>query len=128
LTINKLARAEVFTLLEKNFTKSYIKLQIDEIGRMVLVGDGIACIYGLNKIQVGEMVEFANGVKGMALNLENGNVRIAIFGSYIAIKKRYIVKYIRSTMDVPIGKALLGHVVDVLVVPIDGKCVLSATK
>ncbi len=119
---------ELFTLLEKKITNYYTKLQVDDIDRMVSVGNGIACIYGLNKIQVGEMVEFANGVKGMALNLENGNVRIAIFGSYIAIKKRYIVKYIRSTMDVPIGKALLGHVVDVLVVPIDGKGVLSATK
>jgi F-type H+-transporting ATPase subunit alpha len=67
-------------------------------------------------------------VKGMALNLENGNVRIVIFGSYIAIKKGYIVKYTRSIVDVPVGKALLGHVVDVLVVPIDRKGVLSATK
>ncbi len=89
-------------------------MQVDEIGRVVLVGDGIARVYGLNKIQAGEMVEFASGVKGMALNLENENVGIVIFGSDTAIKEGDIVKHTGSIVDVPVGKALLGRVVDAL--------------
>jgi F-type H+-transporting ATPase subunit alpha len=95
---------------------------------VVLVGDGIACIYKLNKILVGEMVEFANGVKGMALNLENENVRIVIFGSDIAIKEGDIVKCTSSIVNVHVKKALLGCVVDALTVLIDGKHVLNTTK
>jgi F-type H+-transporting ATPase subunit alpha len=85
--MNKLAGAELSTLLEQRITNYYTKLQVDEIGRVVSVGDGIARVYGLNKIQAGEMVEFASGVKGMALNLENENVGIVIFGSDTAIKE-----------------------------------------
>jgi F-type H+-transporting ATPase subunit alpha len=95
---------------------------------VVLVGDKIARVYRLNKIQAGEMVEFASGVKRMALNLENENVRIVIFGSNTAIKKGDIVKCIGSIVDVHVGKALLGRVVDALGVPIDGKCALSVAK
>jgi len=95
---------------------------------VVLVGDGIARVYGLNKIQAREMVEFASGVKGMALNLENENVGIVIFGSDIAIKEGDIVKCTGSIVDVHVGKPLLGRVVDVLGVPIDGKGALSATE
>ncbi len=103
-------------------------MQGDEIGRVAIVGDGIARVYGLNKIQAREMVEFARGVKGMALNLENENVGIVIFGSDTAIKERNTVKRTRSIMDVPVGKALLGHVVDALGVPIDGKGALSVVE
>jgi F-type H+-transporting ATPase subunit alpha len=92
---------------------------------MVLVGDGIADVYGLNKIQAREMVKFASGVKGMALNLENENVRIIIFGSDTAIKEGNIVKCIGSIVDVLVGKALLGRVFDALGIPIDWKGVLS---
>jgi F-type H+-transporting ATPase subunit alpha len=95
---------------------------------MVSVGDGIARVYGLNKIQAREMVEFASGVKGMALNLENENVGIVIFGSDITIKDGDIVKRTGSIVDVLVGKALLGRMVDALGVPIDGKGVLSITK
>jgi len=94
---------------------------------MVSVGDGITGVYGLNKIQAKEMVEFASFVKGMALNLKNENVGIVIFGGDTAIKEGDIVKHPRSIVDVHVGKALLGHVVDVLKVPIDGKGALSAT-
>jgi len=128
LTGNKLAGAELSTLLEQKITNYYTKLQVDEIGRVVSVGDGIARVYGLNKIQAGEMVEFASGVKGMALNLENENVGIVIFGSDTAIKEGDIVKRTGSIVDVPVGKALLGRVVDALGVPIDGKGVLSAIE
>ncbi len=95
---------------------------------MVLVGDGIARVYGLNKIQAREMVEFANNVKGMASNLENENVEIVIFGSDTTIKEGDIVKCIGSIVDVHVGKALLGHVVDALGVPINGKGALNTTK
>ncbi len=89
---NKLVGAEVSTLLEQKITNYYIKLQVDEIGRVVSIGDGIAHVYGLNKIQAREMVEFTNSVKGMALNLENENVGIVIFGSDTTIKEGDIVK------------------------------------
>jgi hypothetical protein len=85
---------------------------VDEIGRVVSVGDGIARVYGLNEIQAGEMVEFASGVKGIALNLENENVGIVVFGSDTAIKEGDLVKRTGSIVDVPAGKALLGRVVD----------------
>jgi F-type H+-transporting ATPase subunit alpha len=128
LTGNKLAGAELSTLLEQRITNYYTKLQVDEIGRVVSVGDGIARVYGLNKIQAGEMVEFASGVKRMVLNLENENVGIVIFGSDTAIKEGDIVKRIRSIVDVHVRKALLGRMVDALGVPIDGKGTLSATE
>jgi len=92
---------------------------------VVSVGDGITRVYGLNKIQAKEMVEFASGVKGMALNLKNENVGIVIFGGGTAIKGD-IVKHPRSIVDDHVGKALLGCVFDVLKVPIDGKGALSA--
>jgi F0F1-type ATP synthase alpha subunit len=128
LTGNKLAGAELSTLLEQKFINDYIKLQVDEIGQVVSVGDGIACVYGLNNIQAGEMVEFVSSVKGMALNLENENVGIVIFGSDIAIKEGDIVKRTRSIVDVLVAKALLSCVVDALGVPIDGKGDLSTAK
>ncbi|TYH25400.1 hypothetical protein ES288_A03G165500v1 [Gossypium darwinii] len=78
--------AELTTLLESRITNFYTNFKVDEIGRVVSVGDGIARVYGLNKIQAGEMVEFASGVKGIALNLENENVEIVVFGSDTAIK------------------------------------------
>uniref|UniRef100_A0A2N9GHV0 ATP synthase subunit alpha, mitochondrial n=11 Tax=Pentapetalae TaxID=1437201 RepID=A0A2N9GHV0_FAGSY len=98
---------------------------VDEIGRVVSVGDGIARVYGLNEIQAGEMVEFASGVKGIALNLENENVGIVVFGSDTAIKEGDLVKRTGSIVDVPAGKAMLGRVVDALGVPIDGRGALS---
>nr|ULQ69421.1 ATP synthase subunit 1 [Georgeantha hexandra] len=99
--------------------------KVDEIGRVVSVGDGIARVYGLNEIQAGEMVEFASGVKGIALNLENENVGIVVFGSDTAIKEGDLVKRTGSIVDVPAGKAMLGRVVDALGLPIDGKGALS---
>ncbi|EMS53051.1 ATP synthase subunit alpha, mitochondrial [Triticum urartu] len=106
-------------------TNFYTNFQVDEIGRVVSVGDGIARVYGLNKIQAGEMVEFSSDVKGIALNLENENVGIVVFGSDTAIKEGDLVKRTGSIVDVPAGKAMLGRVVDALGVPIDGKGALS---
>ena len=117
--------AELTTLLESRMTNFYTNFQVDEIGRVVSVGDGIARVYGLNEIQAGEMVEFASGVKGIALNLENENVGIVVFGSDTAIKEGDLVKRTGFIVDVPAGKAMLGRVVDALGVPIDGKGALS---
>ena len=122
---NKFAGTELSYLLEQRISNYYTKLEVNEIGRVVSVGDGIARVYGLNKIQAGEMVEFANTVKGMALNLENENVGIVIFGSDTGIKEGDIVKRTGAIVDVPVGTGLLGRVVDALGVPIDGKGPLS---
>lgn len=117
--------AELTNLLENRIINYYTDLKVDEIGRVVSVGDGIARVYGLNKIQAGEMVEFASGVKGIAMNLENENVGIVVFGSDTAIKEGDLVKRTGSIVDVPAGRAMLGRVVDALGVPIDGKGALS---
>ncbi|CAN4127032.1 unnamed protein product [Withania somnifera] len=117
--------AELTSLLESRISNFYTNFQVDEIGRVVSVGDGIARVYGLNEIQAGEMVEFASGVKGIALNLENENVGIVVFGSDTAIKEGDLVKRTGSIVDVPAGKAMLGRVVDGLGVPIDGRGALS---
>lgn len=122
---------ELTTLLEKKMTDNNLfggsidPIEFSEIGRVVSVGDGIARVYGLNEIQAGEMVEFASGVKGIALNLENENVGIVVFGNDVAIKEGDLVKRTGSIVDVPVGKALLGRVVDALGVPIDGKGALQ---
>jgi len=116
-----LSLSEISVLLEQKIANSYSKINIDEIGRVLSVGDGIARIYGLNKIQAGEMVEFSSGVRGMALNLENDNVGVVLFGSDNAINEGDIVKRTGTIVDVPVGKGTLGRVVDALGNPIDGK-------
>jgi F-type H+-transporting ATPase subunit alpha len=122
--------AELTSLLESKsrISNFYTHFQVDEIGRVVSVGDGIARVYGLNEIQAGEMVEFASGVKGIALNLENENVGIVVFGSDTAIKEGDLVKRTGSIVDVPAGKAMLGRVVDALGVPIDGRGALITSE
>lgn len=96
--------SEMSTLLEQKILKSYSKLNIDEIGRVLSIGDGIARVYGLNKIQAGEMVEFESGVKGMALNLESDNVGVVLFGSDTAIQEGDIVKRTGAIVDVPVAR------------------------
>lgn len=121
-----ISAGELSTLLEQRISNYYTKLNVDEIGRVLSVGDGIARVYGLNKIQSGEMVEFANGMKGMALNLENDNVGVVCFGNDSGIKEGDIVKRTGSIVDVPVGRGMLGRVVDGLGVPIDGKGPLTS--
>lgn len=116
-----LSLSEISVLLEQKISNSYSKLNIDEIGRVLSIGDGIARVYGLNKVQAGEMVEFASGVKGMALNLENDNVGIVLFGNDSLINEGDIVKRTGNIVDVPVGKGTLGRVLDGLGNPIDGK-------
>ncbi|KAL0545870.1 hypothetical protein IC582_015766 [Cucumis melo] len=117
--------AELTTFLEGRITNFKMSLKVDEMGRVLSVGDGIARVYGLKEIQVGEMVEFASGVKGIALNLENDNVGIVVFGSDTVIKEGDLVKCTGSIVDVPVGKAMFGRVVDTLGAPIDGREALS---
>nr|YP_008802577.1 ATP synthase F1 subunit alpha [Monomastix sp. OKE-1]AGZ90230.1 ATP synthase F1 subunit alpha [Monomastix sp. OKE-1] len=119
------AAGELSKLLEKRISNYYTQLNMDEIGRVLSVGDGIARVYGLKKIQSGEMVEFANGLKGMALNLENDNVGVVCFGNDSGIKEGDIVKRTRAIVDVPVGRGMLGRVVDALGAPIDGKGALK---
>ena len=102
----------------KNFGKS---AEVSEVGKVLSVGDGIARVYGLDNVQAGEMVEFNDGSKGMALNLENDNVGIVIFGDDRQIKEGDTVKRTKAIVDVPVGKELLGRVLDGLGNPIDGK-------
>ena len=113
--------AEISAILKekiKNFGES---AEVSEVGQVLSVGDGIARVFGLDNVQAGEMVEFENGVRGMALNLEIDNVGIVIFGNDREIKEGQTVKRTRSIVDVPVGKELLGRVVDALGNPIDGK-------
>ena len=98
-----LSAVELSQLLEKRISHYYEPMDINEIGRVLSVGDGIARVYGLNKIQAGEMVEFAAGIQGMALNLEYDNVGIVVFGSDYAIKEGDVVKRTGSIVDVPVG-------------------------
>jgi F-type H+-transporting ATPase subunit alpha len=95
---------------------------------VLTVGDGIARIYGLDKVQAGEMVEFPGGIKGMALNLETDNVGVVIFGDDRTIKEGDVVKRTGAIVDVPVGKALLGRVVDALGQPIDGKEAIASEE
>ena len=97
------------------------RTEVSEIGKVLSVGDGIARVYGLDNVQAGEMVEFKDGLKGMALNLERDNVGIVIFGDDRTIKEGDTVKRTGAIVDAPVGKELLGRVVDALGNPIDGK-------
>src|ERR1700757_3304306 len=117
----KIQPAEISAILKREIQNFGSDAQVSEVGQVLSVGDGIARVYGLDKVQAGEMVEFANGIKGMALNLEADNVGVVIFGSDAEIKEGDIVKRTGTIVDVPIGKALLGRVVDGLGNPIDGK-------
>ncbi len=124
----ELQAAEISSILKqqiKNFGKD---AEVSEIGQVLSVGDGIARVYGLDNVQAGEMVEFANGVKGMALNLEKDNVGVVIFGEDREIREGDTVKRTQAIVDVPVGKGLLGRVVDPLGNPIDGKGPIESTE
>ena len=113
--------AEISKVIKDQIANFGNEAEVSEVGTVLSVGDGIARIYGLDKVQAGEMVEFANGVRGMALNLEADNVGVVIFGSDAEIKEGDSVKRTGTIVDVPVGKGLLGRVVDALGNPIDGK-------
>jgi len=117
--------SEVTKILKEQIKKFGDKAEVTEVGQVLSVGDGIARIYGLDNVQAGEMVEFSDGSKGMALNLESDNVGVVIFGDDRAIKEGDTVKRTGAIVDVPVGKELLGRVLDGLGNPIDGKGVLD---
>jgi len=113
--------AEISAILKEQIQNFGQEAEVSEVGQVLSVGDGIARAYGLDNVQAGEMVEFENGVRGMALNLETDNVGVVIFGDDRQIKEGQTVKRTGAIVDVPVGKGLLGRVVDALGNPIDGK-------
>ena len=113
--------AEISAILKKKVKEFGKEAEVSEIGQVLSVGDGIARIYGLDNVEAGEMVEFPGNIKGMALNLEEDNVGVVIFGDDSSIKEGDTVKRTGSIVEVPVGKGLLGRVVDSLGNPIDGK-------
>jgi len=113
--------SEVTKILKEQIKKFGEKAEISEVGQVLSVGDGIARVYGLDNVQAGEMVELTGGIKGMALNLESDNVGVVIFGDDRSIKEGDVVKRTGAIVDTPVGKGLLGRVVDALGNPIDGK-------
>ena len=120
--------AEISAILKEQIKNFGQEAEVSEVGQVLSVGDGIARAYGLDNVQAGEMVEFENGVRGMALNLEVDNVGIVIFGNDREIKEGQTVKRTRAIVDVPVGKGLLGRVVDALGNPIDGKGPIQASE
>ncbi len=120
--------AEISAILKAQISNFGSEASVTEVGQVLSVGDGIARVYGLDKVQAGEMVEFETGVRGMALNLESDNVGVVIFGSDREIKEGQTVKRTGAIVDVPVGKELLGRVVDALGNPIDGKGPIVAEK
>jgi len=120
--------SEISSILKKEMKDVSDEAKISEVGTVLTVGDGIARVYGLDNVQAGEMVEFPGKVKGMALNLEEDNVGVVIFGSDKSIKEGDVVKRTQSIVEVPTGKSLLGRVVDGLGNPIDGKGPLENVK
>src|ERR1700754_1718783 len=120
--------AEISAILKQQIKNFGADAEVSEIGQVLSVGDGIARVHGLDNVQAGEMVEFPGGIKGMALNLETDNVGVVIFGEDRTIKEGDTVKRTGTIVDVPVGKGLLGRVVDGLGNPIDGKGPIKSDK
>ncbi|KYO56309.1 F0F1 ATP synthase subunit alpha [Tistrella mobilis] len=120
--------AEISAIIKEQIASFGTEAEVAEVGRVLSVGDGIARVYGLDQVQAGEMVEFADGTKGMALNLEADNVGIVIFGEDRNITEGSLVKRTKAIVDVPVGRGLLGRVIDPLGNPLDGKGPIQATE
>ena len=120
--------SEISDVIRQQIADFGTEAQVSEVGEVLSVGDGIARIYGLDQVQAGEMVEFPGGIQGMALNLETDNVGVVIFGSDSGIKEGDTVRRTGEIVDVPVGKGLLGRVVDGLGNPIDGKGPIESTE
>ena len=120
--------AEISAILKKQIANFGVEADVAEVGQVLSVGDGIARVHGLDNVQAGEMVEFPGGLKGMALNLESDNVGVVIFGNDRSIREGDTVKRTGTIVDVPVGKGLLGRVVDALGNPIDGKGAIDGAQ
>ena len=120
--------SEISSIIRDQINNFESQADISEVGTVLKVGDGVAQVYGLDNVQAGEMVEFAGGVQGMALNLEEDNVGIVIFGEDRGIKEGDTVKRTQKIVEVPVGKGLLGRVVDALGNPIDGKGPIQSSE
>jgi F-type H+/Na+-transporting ATPase subunit alpha len=124
----ELRASEISDILKQQISGMSAGIDLAEIGQVISVGDGIATIYGLEKVQAGEMVEFSGGLKGMALNLEESSVGVVIFGDDRGVKEGDTVKRTGTIVDVPVGEGLLGRVVDAMGNPIDGKGPIVSTQ
>src|SRR6201993_2776246 len=118
--------AEISTILKQEIANFGTEADVAEVGQVLSIGDGIARVYGLDTVQAGEMVEFPNGMRGMALNLESDNVGVVVFGEDRGIHEGDIVKRTGAIVDVPVGRGLLGRVVDAPGGAVDGKGPLTA--
>ena len=122
-------RAEEISQIIKQRINDYDrKVEVQETGTVLSVGDGIARVYGLENVMAGELVEFNGGIRGLVLNLEAQNVGVAIMGRDITIKEGDTVKRLNRIAEVPVGEALMGRVVDALAQPIDGKGPIASTQ
>ena len=124
----KLNAAEISSIIKDQIESFGTDAEVAEVGQVLSVGDGIARVYGLDNVQAGEMVEFPGGVSGMALNLETDNVGVVIFGDDRGIKEGDTVKRTGNIVDAPVGRGLLGRVVDALGNPIDGKGEIKSSE
>ncbi|MEO0632217.1 MAG: F0F1 ATP synthase subunit alpha, partial [Planctomycetota bacterium] len=126
--MTEIRAAEISSILKEQIANFGTEAQVSEIGQVLSVGDGIARVYGLDNVQAGELVEFEDGTKGMALNLETDNVGVVLFGDDRAITEGQTVKRTEAIVDAPVGMGLLGRVVDALGNPIDGKGPIEYTE
>src|ERR1700752_809834 len=113
--------AEISAILKQEIANFGTEADVAEVGQVLSIGEGVARVYGLDTVQAGEMVAFPNGMRGMALNLESDNVGVVVFGEDSGIHEGDIVKRTGAIVDAPVGRGLLGRVVDALGEPIDGK-------
>src|SRR6516162_5319681 len=119
---------EIVSVLTQEIKEYRQQLDTREVGRVLEVGDGIARVYGLSGVMAGEMVEFPNGVRGLAFNLEENSVGVIILGDYLEIEEGDEVKALGKLLSVPVGNAVLGRVLDPLGNPLDGKGPVATTE
>jgi F-type H+-transporting ATPase subunit alpha len=112
---------EITSIIKKQIAGYEAKAEVGEVGEVIQIGDGIARVYGLDSVMASELVQFPNDVYGMALNLEEDNIGVAIFGDYTKIKEGDLVRRTNRIVEVPVGEELLGRVVNPLGFPLDGK-------
>jgi F-type H+-transporting ATPase subunit alpha len=124
----KIKPEEITSILKEQIADYKTTASVDEVGRVVYVGDGIARVYGLDKVMYGELVEFPNNIMGMALNLEEDNVGVALFGADTNIAEGDLVKRTGKVVQVPVGEELVGRVVDPLGMPLDGRGPINAKQ